>query len=139
VHGLGMQELDEVINSLVSVGEALQIRSLWRPLLSDPADDMVLETAVNGRADLLVTSNRKGDAQWLCGTWPGLPMFFSERARRCRSRRGREDRRAPIPLLWPQHMSVCLGNRTQKSGTTLSKMTLSSLHATRAILSGFST
>src|SRR5205809_4944022 len=27
----------------------------------------------------------------------------------------------------PQHMSVCLGNRTRKSGTTLSKMTLSSL------------
>ena len=35
------------------------IRLLWRPLLSDPTDDMVLETAVNGRADLLVTFNQK--------------------------------------------------------------------------------
>ena|SRR6266480_2398726 len=59
VHGLGVPELDEVINSLVRVAEAVQIRFLWRPLLSDPNDDMVLETAVNGRADLLVTFNQK--------------------------------------------------------------------------------
>ena len=29
----------------------------WRPRLTDPADEMVLETAVNGRADRLVTFN----------------------------------------------------------------------------------
>jgi hypothetical protein len=43
VHRLSVPELDEVINSLVRVGEAVPIRFLWRPLLSDPADDMVLE------------------------------------------------------------------------------------------------
>jgi predicted nucleic acid-binding protein len=43
----------------VRVGEAVEIRFLWRPLLSDPADDMVLESAVHGRADLLVTFNQK--------------------------------------------------------------------------------
>ena len=59
VHGLGVPELDEVINSLVRVAEAVQIRFLWRPLLSDPNEDMVLETAFNGRADLLVTFNQK--------------------------------------------------------------------------------
>jgi len=59
VHGLNMPEFDGVVNSLVRVGEAVQIRFLWRPLLSDRADDMVLETAVNGRADLLVTFNQK--------------------------------------------------------------------------------
>ncbi len=53
-----MPELGEVFNSLVRVAEA-QIGFLWRPLLSDPTDDMVLETAVNGRADLLVTFNQK--------------------------------------------------------------------------------
>ena len=37
----------------------LYTRFLCRPLLPDPADDMVLETAVNGRADLLVTFNQK--------------------------------------------------------------------------------
>lgn len=39
--------------------EPVQIRFLWRPLLVDPRDDMVLETAVNGRADLLVTFNQR--------------------------------------------------------------------------------
>jgi hypothetical protein len=52
-------EVDEIINSLASVAESVQIRFLWRPLLSEPADDMVLETAVDGRADLLVTFNRE--------------------------------------------------------------------------------
>ena len=59
VHGLTVTQLDEVINSLVRIAEPVQIRFLWRPLLSDPRDDMVLETAVNGRADLLVTFNQK--------------------------------------------------------------------------------
>src|SRR5437588_7145885 len=59
VHRLSVPEVDELINSLVSVAESVQIRFLWRPLLSDPTDDMVLETAVNGRADLLVTFNQK--------------------------------------------------------------------------------
>jgi putative PIN family toxin of toxin-antitoxin system len=59
VHGLSVPDVDELINSLASVAESVQIRFLWRPLLSDPNDDMVLETAVNGRADLLVTFNQE--------------------------------------------------------------------------------
>ncbi len=30
---------------------------MWRPQLADPSDEMVLEAAVNGRADALVTHN----------------------------------------------------------------------------------
>jgi putative PIN family toxin of toxin-antitoxin system len=59
VHGLTVPQLDEVINSLVRVAEPVRISFLWRPLLTDPRDDMVLETAINGRADLLVTFNQK--------------------------------------------------------------------------------
>lgn len=59
VHGLSVLDVDELINSLASVAESVQIRFLWRPLLSDPNDDMVLETAVNGRADQLVTFNQE--------------------------------------------------------------------------------
>ena len=59
VHGLSVPDVDELINALASVAEPVQIRFLWRPLLSDPTDDMVLETAVNGRADLLVTFNQE--------------------------------------------------------------------------------
>jgi putative PIN family toxin of toxin-antitoxin system len=57
VHGLSVQEVIEVVNALIRISESVQIRFLWRPLLPDPADDMVLETAVNGRADGLVTFN----------------------------------------------------------------------------------
>lgn len=59
VHGLSVPDVDELINALANVAEPVQIRFLWRPLLSDPTDDMVLETAVNGRADLLVTFNQE--------------------------------------------------------------------------------
>jgi putative PIN family toxin of toxin-antitoxin system len=57
LHGLSVQEVIELVNALVRVSESVEIRFLWRPLLSDPADDMLLETAVNGRADGLVTFN----------------------------------------------------------------------------------
>jgi predicted nucleic acid-binding protein len=35
----------------------VEVSFQWRPQLSDPNDEMVLETAVNGRADALVTHN----------------------------------------------------------------------------------
>ncbi|WP_245591436.1 putative toxin-antitoxin system toxin component, PIN family [Derxia gummosa] len=37
--------------------EPIHLHYLWRPQLRDPADEMVLETALNGRADALVTLN----------------------------------------------------------------------------------
>lgn len=37
----------------------VELHFLWRPQLSDPKDEMVLETAVNGRADAIVTFNQK--------------------------------------------------------------------------------
>ena len=35
------------------------MRYRWRPQLRDPGDEMVLETAVNGRATAIVTFNRR--------------------------------------------------------------------------------
>ena len=37
--------------------EPVHLHYLWRPQLRDPADEMVLETALNGRAEVLVTLN----------------------------------------------------------------------------------
>lgn len=37
--------------------EPVEVRFLWRPQLSDANDEMVLEAAVNGQADALVTHN----------------------------------------------------------------------------------
>jgi len=52
--------LDELAKRLVRVHCWFQ----WRPQLRDPADEMVLEAAVNGRADALISFNLRdfGDA-----------------------------------------------------------------------------
>lgn len=57
--GLGSEEVSAVVTALCRVGEHVNIWFLWRPLLRDPADEMVLEAAINGRADALVTFNRR--------------------------------------------------------------------------------
>ena len=57
--GLSSDEVRTVITALCRVGEHVNIWFLWRPLLRDAADEMVLEAAINGRADALVTFNRR--------------------------------------------------------------------------------
>ncbi len=57
VHGLGVGEVDRLLSELAAVLEPVDVRFTWRPQLSDPADELVLEAAVNGRADALVTHN----------------------------------------------------------------------------------
>jgi predicted nucleic acid-binding protein len=46
-----------LVDALAAVAEPVEIRFLWRPDLRDPDDAKVLEVAVNGRADWLVTFN----------------------------------------------------------------------------------
>ena len=50
-------DVDGILSALAAVIERVRLAYLWRPLLRDPADEMVLETAVNGGADLLCTLN----------------------------------------------------------------------------------
>lgn len=57
--GLSNQEVQAVLDAIATVIEPVRLAFLWRPMLSDVADDMVLETAMNGRADILVTVNRR--------------------------------------------------------------------------------
>lgn len=57
--GLSAPEVGVVLDALAAVGEAVRLSFRWRPMLADPADDMVLETAINGRAEVLVTFNRR--------------------------------------------------------------------------------
>lgn len=49
--------IDAFLDALSIRMEAVHLHYLWRPQLRDPADEMVLETALNGRADALVTFN----------------------------------------------------------------------------------
>lgn len=49
--------VDAFLDALSLRTESVHLHFLWRPQLRDPADEMVLETALNGRADALVTFN----------------------------------------------------------------------------------
>jgi putative PIN family toxin of toxin-antitoxin system len=57
--GLSEQEVHIFLDAVIAMAEPVKIHFLWRPQLRDPSDEMVLETAVNGRADLLVTFNER--------------------------------------------------------------------------------
>jgi putative PIN family toxin of toxin-antitoxin system len=48
---------DAFLDALALRIEPVHLHYLWRPQLRDPADEMVLETALNGRAQALVTLN----------------------------------------------------------------------------------
>jgi putative PIN family toxin of toxin-antitoxin system len=57
ISGLSLAEVDSALTALAAAIEPIDVRFVWRPQLSDPDDEMVLEPAVNGRADALVTHN----------------------------------------------------------------------------------
>ena len=51
--------VDRLLDGLCSIAEHVEIASIWRPVLRDPDDEMVLETAALGRADLLLAFNMR--------------------------------------------------------------------------------
>jgi len=55
--------LSNIIDYLCAVGRRQQIHFLWRPRAQDPKDDMVLEVAVAGQCDGIVTYNKKDFAE----------------------------------------------------------------------------
>jgi len=69
--GLSRRQVDVFVDSLLGLAEPVQVHYLWRPVLRDPGDELVLEAAVNGRAEALVTFNRRDFA-------PFLPEFGIE-------------------------------------------------------------
>jgi len=56
-HGLTIEEVDEFLSELAALIEPVELHFQWRPQGRDPNDEMVLEAAINGRADALVTYN----------------------------------------------------------------------------------
>lgn len=52
-----VREIETLLIALIAVARPVYRSFFWRPLLRDADDDMVLETALNGHADLLVTFN----------------------------------------------------------------------------------
>lgn len=66
--GLTADETDIVLDALCLRGQEIQIHYLWRPQLIDPKDDMVLELAVNGMAEAIITFNVR-DFQPAISNW----------------------------------------------------------------------
>ena len=52
-------EIISFVDSLCAVAHHQDIFYLWRPTLRNPADDMVLEVAVAGSCDAIVTFNER--------------------------------------------------------------------------------
>jgi putative PIN family toxin of toxin-antitoxin system len=55
--GLSEWQVEIFLDAIVAMAEPVPTHFLWRPQLRDPNDEMVLEAAVNGRAEALVTFN----------------------------------------------------------------------------------
>lgn len=54
---LSVEDVNVLLDAVAAVAEPVRLAFLWRPAVRDPDDDMVLEAAVNGRADAIVTFN----------------------------------------------------------------------------------
>jgi putative PIN family toxin of toxin-antitoxin system len=52
-------ELDDILDYLCEQADHIMVSYLWRPTLKDPEDDMLLELAVAGGCDSIVTHNRR--------------------------------------------------------------------------------
>lgn len=57
--GLTYQDIDDILDYLCSVAGLHDVFYLWRPLLPDPEDDMLLELAVEAGCHRIITFNLK--------------------------------------------------------------------------------
>jgi putative PIN family toxin of toxin-antitoxin system len=71
------------VDGLAALIEPVKTHYLWRPILRDPNDEMVLEAAVNGHADAIVTFNLRdyGDVPGKFGMDVLLPAIVIRRVR----------------------------------------------------------
>ena len=66
--GLRPSQVNIFVDAVIAMVEPVETHFLWRPQLRDPADEMVLEAAVNGRASAIVTFNSED--------FGGIPLQF---------------------------------------------------------------
>lgn len=57
--GLSEAEVGVFLDAIIALAEPVESHFLWRPCLRDPEDEMVLQAAVNGWADAIVTFNTR--------------------------------------------------------------------------------
>ena len=66
--GLDTETVGQFLDAIAFFAEPVEIHYQWRPMLNDPGDELVLEAAVNGRAQAIVTFNRRD--------YPEVPRTF---------------------------------------------------------------
>lgn len=57
--GLTYKDIEDFLDYLASIAIRRKIFFLWRPQLKDTKDDFILELAVAGRCDYIITYNKK--------------------------------------------------------------------------------
>lgn len=55
--GFTSMQVDQFLSEFAALSEPVEVHFVWRPQLTDVKDELVLEAAINGRADALVTHN----------------------------------------------------------------------------------
>jgi predicted nucleic acid-binding protein len=60
--GPSAADVDDVIDYLCTVARLRELHFLWRPVLKDSGDDLVLELAVEAEGDVIVTHNVRDSA-----------------------------------------------------------------------------
>jgi predicted nucleic acid-binding protein len=80
---LTVAEVMRVLDDLAAVGRPVRLAFRWRPQLTDPDDDMVLETAINGSAAAIVTFNQRDFARaseaFACAIWSPVDALLNIR------------------------------------------------------------
>ena len=57
LHHINKNDVENFLDYICKVSEHTKVHFLWRPTLSDPSDDMLLELAVAANATYIITFN----------------------------------------------------------------------------------
>ncbi len=57
--GLTEEDIDDAVDAICSQAGLHRLYFLWRPVASDPDDDLVLEAAIASHSDFLITFNKR--------------------------------------------------------------------------------
>lgn len=75
--GLLIADIDAILNEMAGLVVPVPTHYQWRPQLRDPADEMVLEAAVNGQVNAIVTYNLRDFSP---ATRFGIPVLNPQQA-----------------------------------------------------------
>ena len=57
--GASLAAASSLVKTLIDIATPVKVSFQYRPQLSDPGDEMVLEAAINGHADMIVSFNAR--------------------------------------------------------------------------------